>query len=246
MPSLRDQQGVLQAAILAVEENAPILSRSRSPRLAIYRHGYRARLAGALRMNYPVLARVLGEDAFERMAGDYARASPSRRFSIRWHGADLHRFLPDAPLADLARMEWALGTAFDAADVTAADADLLARIPVAEWPGLRLGLHPSVSVLSMAWAVEGQWEAMREAGALAVPAAPEAHAHTLLAWRRDLQAQWRIASVAEGAALLALGARGTLQEACEAFREDDALAVGTWFAGWIHEGLLVALDGAPA
>ena len=243
MPSLRDQQGMLQAAILAVEENAPILSRQRSPRLAIYRHGYRDRLAGALRLNYPRLARLLGAEAFERIANDYARASPSRHFSIRWHGAELHRVLPDPALADLARMEWALGLAFDAADAAPLDGDLLARIPVAEWPGLRLGLHPSVSVLSMEWAVAATWEANRD-DTVAGAEAPRAYPHALLAWRKDLQAHWRIASVAEGAALLALGARGTLQETCEALAENDAVAIGAWFAGWIHEGMLVALEGA--
>ena len=244
MPSLRDQQGMLQAAILADEENAPILSRQHSPRLAIYRHAYRARLAGALALNYPVLARVLGDEAFQRLAGEYAHAWPSRHFSIRWHGVELHRFLADPALADLARMEWALGAAFDATDAAPLDAGFLAQFPVAEWPGLRLALHPSVSVLPMRWAIEAQWQAMREDDVCAVPAAPQAHVHTLLAWRKDLQAHWRIASVAEGSALLALGARGTLQETCEALGEDDAADVGAWFAGWIHEGMLVALEGA--
>ena len=242
MPSLRDQQAMLQGAILAREECAPILSRLHSPRLAIYRHGYRARLAGALRLNYPALARLMGDEAFETMAGDYARAFPSRTFSIRWHGAELHRFLTDPALADLARMEWALGTAFDAADAVALDGVGLTRIPVAEWPGLRLGLHPSVSILSMAWAVESQWAALQE-DAGAVAKTPQAHVHTLFAWRKGLQAHWRIASAEEGAALLALGARGTLQEACEALAEDDAAASGAWFASWVHEGMLVALEG---
>jgi len=243
MPSLRDQQAMLQGAILAPEENAPILSRLHSPRLAIYRHGYRARLAGALRLNYPALAGVMGGEAFEAIAGEYARAFPSRAFSIRWHGAELHRFLDDPALADLARMEWALGTAFDAADCAALDGEFLARIAVAEWPGLRMRLHPAVSVLQMAWAVETQWQAMREepAGAAAGAAA---HDHALLVWRKDLQAHWRIASLAEGRALLALGARGTLQETCETLGEEEAVAIGAWFASWVHEGLLASAEGA--
>ena len=101
MPSLRDQQAMLQGAILAPEENAPILSRLHSPRIAVYRHGYRARLAGALRQNDPALARVMGDEAFETIAGEYARAFPSRTFSIRWHGADLYRFLDDLSRRDM-------------------------------------------------------------------------------------------------------------------------------------------------
>lgn len=238
MPSLLDQQRALQAAILAHEEHAPVLERSFSPRLAIYRHAYRARLAGALRLNHPMLAKLVGPEAFDRIAQDYAQAHPSRNFSIRWHGTDLGATLPDGPLADLARMEWALAAAFDAADAPALDKDGLAQVPVDEWPELPIALHPSVHVVSMGWAVEAQWEALRDE--IALPPPPEANAHALLAWRKQLQAHWRIASVEEGRALLALGARGTLQDACESLGEEDAAQVGAWFAAWVHEGMLVA------
>ncbi len=240
MPSLLDEQRALQAAILAQEEYAPLLERSFSPRLAIYRHAYRARLAGALRLNYPMLATLVGPEAFDRIAQDYAQANPSRNFSIRWHGADLATTLPDGPLAHLARMEWALAAAFDAADGPALEKDGLARVPVDEWPDLPLGLHPSVRVVSMGWAVEAQWEALRDE--VALPPPPEANAHALLAWRKQLQAHWRIASLEEGRALLALSARGTLQRVCETLGEEDAAQVGAWFATWVHEGMLVAVE----
>lgn len=240
MPSLLDQQRALQAAILAPEECAPVLDHSFSPRLAIYRHAYRARLAGALRLNHPMLAKLIGPQAFDRIAQDYAQAHPSRDFSIRWHGADLGAMLPDGPRADLARMEWALATAFDAADAPALDKDGLARVPVDEWPELLIALHPSLQVVSMGWGVEAQWEALRDE--IALPPQPDANAHALLAWRRQLEVRWRIASVEEGRALLALGARGTLQRACETLGEEDAAQVGTWFAAWVHDGMLVAVE----
>ena len=238
MPSLLDQQRALQAAILAQEECAPLLERSFSPRLAIYRHAYLARLAGALRLNYPMLAKLVGPEAFDRIAQDYAQAHPSRNFSIRWHGADLGTTLSDGPLANLARMEWALAAAFDAADAPVIDKDGLARVPVDDWPDLPLALHPSVRVVSMRWAVEAQWEALRDE--IALPPPPEANVHALLVWRKELTAHWRIASVEEGRAVLALGAGGTLQRVCETLGEEKAAQVGAWFAAWVHEGMLVA------
>lgn len=245
MPLLREQQRVLQLAILAEERFAPQLSRPEAPRLAVYRHAYRARLAGALRANYPALAKRLGDTEFERVAAEYARAHPSRHFSIRWHGARLAAFLGEGPLADLARMEWALGVAFDAPDASALDAGFLAQVPLHDWASLPLALHPSVSVLPMEWAVEGQWQVLREDGA-AAPAAPERYEHTLVAWRKSLDAHWRIATRAEGRALLALGAGGTLQHACEALGERQAESTGAWFAGWVREGMLVAVASPAA
>ncbi|HXZ48069.1 MAG TPA: DNA-binding domain-containing protein [Usitatibacter sp.] len=237
MPSLREQQRLLQLAILAEERFAPQLAREESPRLGVYRHGYRARLAGALRENYPALARAMGDEEFERVANDYARAHPSRHYSIRWHGHALAAFLAEGALADLARMEWALGIAFDAHDATSADAHWLARVPVDRWGELPLGLHPSVSVVPMRWAVEAGWQALRESEAGDVPP-PREHPHVLLVWRKALEAHWRIATDAEGRALLGLRAGGTLQRACEASGE-EAGRVGEWFAGWVREGMLV-------
>ncbi|HSN20698.1 MAG TPA: putative DNA-binding domain-containing protein, partial [Usitatibacter sp.] len=117
MPSLHDAQRALQRAILA---DAPVAEGmlSAGSRPGIYRHAYRARLAGALAANYPALAAALGAAAFRELAERYARMHPSRRYSIRWHGDRLAEALDDERLADLARMEWALGIAFDAPDET--------------------------------------------------------------------------------------------------------------------------------
>ncbi|MEP7068399.1 MAG: DNA-binding domain-containing protein [Usitatibacter sp.] len=244
MPSLRDRQTSLQAAILADGADASPASMHDSPAVAVYRRAYRARLAGALRLNYPVLAELLGEQEFRRVADDYARAVPSSHYSIRGHGSDLWRSL-DGARADLARMEWALGSAFDAPDAPPLAVGVLAAIPVNHWAGLPLGAHPSVAVLSMSWAVEAQWEAVRAGGVMAA-APPEEHAHALLVWRKNLQSHWRIASLQEARALRELDERGTLQRACDTLAEADAEAVGGWFSGWVQEGMLVAKAGAHA
>jgi len=238
VPSLRERQRLLQLAILAEEHLVPPLSRAEFPRLALYRHAYRARLAEALRTNFPVLARVMGDAAFGRMANDYARARPSRRYSIRWHGDGLAAFLGDGPLADLARMEWALGTAFDAPDAQAIDAHFMARVPVEAWAEMPVALHPSARLVAMEWSVESQWQSIRDDPG-AQTAAPRREGHVLLAWRKGLEAHWRIASIEEGRALRALHAGGSLLHACEAMADSaEAARVGEWFAGWVAQGML--------
>jgi len=238
MPSLLERQRALQRAIVTDDpQRWPS-----APRIGIYRYAYRARLANALRANYPTLARMMGEDEFRALAEGYARAHPPRHFSIRWHGHALAEHLPEGPLADLARMEWAIAEAFDAPDAEAIDAERLAGVPVDGWADLPLALHPSAEVLAMQWAVESAWEGLRREPR-AEPPEIERRPHALLVWRRNLDAHWRIAGADEARALLALDGGGTLGHACEAMGEGAGDRVGAWFAGWVHEGLLAA--GTP-
>ena len=222
MRSLRECQARLRAAIVAPRRHA-------DAGLEIYRHAYGARLAETLRKNYPVLAQRLGHESFTRLARRYADAQPSHHFNIRWYGGQLWRELRGA-YADLARMEWALGLAFDATDAAPLTWDHMKAISVDEWPSVPLALHPSTQILAMSWAAEDIWQGTSDTH--------RRHEHALLVWRKELQAHWRIATRPEAAALRALRP-GTLADACRALPDADAAQVGTWMAGWIREGMLV-------
>ena len=238
MPSLHEQQRALHAAIVADR-----LPAGAGAREGVYRHAYRSRLAGALRTNYPVLASAVGDEVFEVVANAYARARPSRHFSIRWHGADLAAALPHPPSQDLARMEWALGVAFDAPDAAAFTEAEIARLPVESWSAIGLALHPSLQVIEMAFDVEPLWERVRAQGSGPSPP-PVEHAHALFVWRRQLEAHWRTASLEEARALCLLHAHGSLEALCETLGDDGAQQAGAWFAGWVREEMLVAAGAA--
>src|SRR6185369_6628626 len=131
---LTAQQRALQHAIVARAGGDALLRAlpGREPLLRIYQHAYTARLAGALRDNFGVLPQVMGDDAFDALALAYIAAHPSRHPSIRWFGDKLPEFMaahenlvPHPALVDLARMEWALRSAFDAADAAPIDAGAL-------------------------------------------------------------------------------------------------------------------------
>jgi hypothetical protein len=237
MRSLREAQRRLQAAILAEEAGD-----ADDPGLAVYRHAYRARLRGALRANYPALARAMGDERFAEVADRYARARPSRRASIRWHGERLAGVLTDARLVDLARLEWALGMAFDAPDAVPLDPSDLAEVPVSEWDSLRLAPHPSVRILGLHWEIEPHWRRLRD-GEPGPEEPPRPRRHTVVVWRRALEACWRQATYREGRALVALRMHGTLAAVCARTDEAGAKRVGAWFAGWVRDGLLVRATG---
>ena len=201
-----------------------------APAIAVYCQAYTARLVGALRDNFEILARALGDAAFEALAHAYIVAHPSRQPSIRWFGDQLTVFMdqrlaaddgvvPHPALADLARMDWALRGAFDAADAPVITRGALAALPPDDWPGLRLVLHPSVRQLALHWAVQGAWHALRAAADHADGAAngaangadtsdsdaelpaPAEHAHALLVWRQGLETRWRSLAAPEAALL---------------------------------------------
>ena len=120
-------------------------------RLEIYAEAYRLRLVEVLTDQYPALSGWLGPEDFDRLAIGYIDACPSRNFSVREFGAVLGDFLShmspyqERPaLAEMARFEWALAGAFDAADIPSLQHEDLASIPAPEWPFLELLFHPGV------------------------------------------------------------------------------------------------------
>ena len=187
--------------------------------LAVYRHAYRARLVGALRDNYPVLAQVMGDADFDALAAAYIQARPSTFASIRWYGDGLAEFMaseaePAHPaFIDVARMDWALRGVFDAADDEPQRIESLQQLPAEAWPTLCLQPRASARCLLLDWAVEPAWAALarhaqqREAGAVEeepeLPA-PEPLVHRLLAWRPQLETRWRSLDADEGALVAAV------------------------------------------
>ncbi|MEP6503357.1 MAG: DNA-binding domain-containing protein [Betaproteobacteria bacterium] len=230
-----------------------------APRLNVYRDAYRVRLVEALRSNYPVLQRVLGDDDFATLGQAYLADHPSREPSIRWFGHRLCEWLdarlavdPDAlphpALADLARMEWAVCSSFDAADAEPVAHEVLAALAPADWPSLRFAPHPSVRVLRLQWAVEPLWHILTD-NEDAVTEPPEALAHDLLVWRRGLDSRFRSLEADEADALAACLGGMRFDALCGRVAETsaadaaDAVAgrVVAWLSQWVATGLLVSV-----
>lgn len=218
-----------------------------APRIDIYRNAFFARLRAALKENYPVLHRVLGDDAFDKLAEVFIIARPSRTPSIRWFGSELPDFLdqhnelvPHPALIDLTRMEWALCTAFDAADAVRVEvADLLALDP-ADWPTLRFRPHPSLRLIHLGWAVEPLWSALStDENAATEP--PGALDHHLLIWRGADQTHWRSVEHFEARILAACIASQSFSEICALGATETGAQAAAAVAGhlriWVDAGL---------
>ena len=209
-------------------------------RLFIYGDAYRLRLIEALEHSFPVLAQLLGEAEFQAMAAKYVAAHESTYFNIRWYGEN---FLADGPplLAEMARWEWAMAHAFDAADADPLLTSDLAEVAPEEWAELRFDWSPSVQVLVLEWNVPQLWKAVTEGGERPEPSLEPA---TYLIWRRELQIYFRPLAPEEAAVVAASLAGHSFGELCvllcEHLDESEASqhAAG-YLRGWVESGLLV-------
>ena len=114
-------------------------------RLQIYAGMYPLRMHDALRSDYPALAELLGERAFEKLVADYVAVHPSRSFTLARLGDRLPEFLAGwgSPRrrglrTDVARLERAGAQVFDAEETVPMDAEAVRGVPAADWLHARL------------------------------------------------------------------------------------------------------------
>jgi hypothetical protein len=172
MPSLREAQeafarGLLDAAGTAVLSHlAGARGMDAATGLAVYRNNTFSNYRGALREAYPVVLRLVGEDFFGQAADDFIRVVPSAFGDVNAYGAEFGDFLADYPgaiglayLPDVARLEWAVHSAFQAIDADAMDIAGLAAVPAERLDSLRFALHPSAALVVSPWPILAIWRA---------------------------------------------------------------------------------------
>jgi len=235
-------ESILPSSRLAPEE-----------RVAIYSRMYFARLYECLSEDYPALVKLAGHETFGKIVRAYLREHPSRHYSLNFLGRKLPDFL-DGPvrvprralLADVARVERAIGESFDAAaspSMTPAD---MALVPPAAWESGRIRLTETLRLLPLSHRANAIVSACRQGKPL--PALGRAKSWVAVyrkdwtVWRADLTEPMHAVLVAlrDGqplGAALAAGARhfeGTPQEM--------QAEVHRWFGEWASEGIFAAVE----
>lgn len=149
-----------------------IAARLRSPgnkqarqRLDIYRNAYFIRLERALAHDFPVSERILGQNRFARLAGDYVLAHPSCSPSLRNLGHKFASWLRRQQTqihGELATIEWAVMQVFDGPDVAPSDPDCLQSFSPADWPRFEITLLPTLTFLQLSSNADRVWLAKGE------------------------------------------------------------------------------------
>jgi hypothetical protein len=213
-------------------------------RLNIYANMYFFRLLGVLRDDYPCLVKLIGDDRFHNLVTTYLQVCPSDNPSIRHVGGRLPGFLAghdigEPAAADLARLEWERGLAFDAADGPELEAAALAATPAERWGELRFALVPSYRGFEVASQVHLLWQALdRDQEVPALSPRPT----EILVWRRGFTVYHRTAAQGERRLLEMVAAGAPFAVLCEELHQahGDAAVTAAFqlLKSWIDQGIL--------
>jgi hypothetical protein len=172
MPTLLETQQAMFRALLFRDTDDAAVQVAGGPflpdeRLDIYRNTLLSSLTSALRISYPAVYRLVGEEFFEGAAQLFIQAHPPQSAYLNAYGAQFAEFLAQFPpasglpyLADVARLEWAVNGALHANDATPLDGEALAAVAGAPADRLVLLCHPSLSLLHLDWPAEAIWRAV--------------------------------------------------------------------------------------
>ncbi|MEA2835973.1 MAG: hypothetical protein QOD89_523 [Bradyrhizobium sp.] len=142
--------------------------------VAVYRNNVMSSLSKVLTARFPVVRRLLGEDRFLESIRRFIAAEPPRSPLLLEYGDAFPEFLRGVDddvgyIADVAELEIARGKAYHAADATPLPPRAFAAIPAERLAGLRLILHPSVSLLQSRFPIVSLWHASQDSGDATLP-----------------------------------------------------------------------------
>jgi hypothetical protein len=235
MSGLADFQRRFQAGLMAGDLAALTGEVARTPGLAVHAHAARAMLVEGLADNFAKTLHWLGGEAFTALALDYAAITPSSSWTLAGYGDDFPDFLrrtqrDDPEVAELAALDWALRTAFAAADPQPAQ---WAQAPDIDWDTLRLKLVPGAALLAFATNADAIWAAIPDR-----PIAPVAATGWVLVWRDGPEPRFRRLERTEGDLLAAMAAGQRFGRACDACGATSLMITG-WLQTWLSAGLVV-------
>lgn len=255
---LAELQNAFQAHVLLgdrqIEALVPGTERfDTTTRLEIYDNAYVARLNEALAETFPALRFALGESKFDALTRAFALKMPPSRFSIRYYGSELARFIATEQagtkarvLSELALWEWTLSEAFDAADAVALTSTDLERIEPAQWPQIRFQLLPSVRRICLRTNAVRWWQAA-SASARRPSRWHSQRATEWVVWRPQLTTHFRSLPSDEAWALDVVARGETFASVCEGLVKFHRVTAAptqaaTLLRSWLQGGLIAGVE----
>lgn len=252
----------LQDAFLAClhDDDAPLppgLDAPRAAGMAVYRNGYRARLLDVLADSYARTARLVGAEAFHQAAAHHLIAHPPSTWTIDRAGegfADTcaELFAHDPDVAELAWLEWAMQSAFTAADEAplthAGFAAATAGFDAADWEQLVLVPIAGTALRPVSHDLPRLWRSLADDSAQARVEPLEAR-HWLLVWREGEEAVFALLPDHEGEALNAALQGASFDDICTRLADRlapdaAAAAAGAILNHWLELGLIGSARGS--
>jgi len=243
-------QGEFAAALLDAEKPVPgsVTSHTRRApvkRFGVYRNNVVAGLVNALRVRFPVVEKIVGEEFFAAMARVFALTHPPRSPLLMLYGDTFTDFIAtfeptsDLPyLPDVTRLEIARTRAYHAADAEPIDPARLRSFDSQELGQIRVTLHPSTQILRSRHPIVTIWA--MNSGEVELGPIDENEPEDALVMRRQLDVAVRKLPPGGAAFLQALSVGAALGKAVESAGADhpqfDLIAN---LAGLIGSGAMI-------
>jgi hypothetical protein len=170
MPTLLELQTAMRQSLVhhdSTAASAMLAAHVAPDRLDIYRNTFLLTLTKALRLCFPAVQKLVGEEFFEGAAQVFIAERPPRAAWLDQYGAGfpdfLREFVPAASvpyLGDVAELEWAVNCALHAADTEPLDAAMLAAVAPENQGRIRFVAHPSIAVLQVSYPADAIWRAV--------------------------------------------------------------------------------------
>lgn len=162
-------EALFRKALTEPDLKAPVglsdsAGRPAGARFDVYRNNVVVSLIEALHTGFPVLAKLLGKENMDGLAGQFVRAHPPTSPVMMFYGEDLPDFISTLPplshlgyLPDVARLELALRRSYHAADDTPIAPEALAELTPDALFASRVSLAPSVRIVCSGWPIHDIW-----------------------------------------------------------------------------------------
>jgi hypothetical protein len=242
MQSLLEQQREFAVNLMA--------SRPSGDGFDAYRSNVFGNWAGALACAYPIVRKIVGEEFFDGMAREYARAHPSASGDLNEYGARLPEFVAafahtqDLPyLPDVARMEWLAHRAYYAVDPVPFDFKAVLAVDSDRHADLRPRLAASCALMASNWPLGRIWLVHQDDYGGAVDVDLRCGPDLILVHRPGWRAQLRSLAPGDFSFLQAALAGEALGPALEAAAAGDPdFDASMALISWIDAGVIVRLE----
>jgi len=221
-------------------------------RIAIYRNNVFGNYRNTLRQVYPVVLALVGEAFFDHAADIYAARYPSHSGDLNDFGGEFGDFLAEWPpsahlvyLRDVAKLEWAIESAFHAADAPLLDLQALAAVPPDRFSALRFDLQPASRIVDSPYPIQRIWEVNQKDYTGDQTVQLDAGGDALLVIRRDSAVELEPLSRGELVLLQDLAGGKPLGEAhVHALEAERALDLSAFLQRHVLGGTLVGFHAA--
>jgi uncharacterized protein len=167
MPTLLELQRAMRAAMVDRDDGAAVAMLAEdvpADRLDIYRNTFISGATRALRLSFPAVHRLVGDEFFEGAAFAFIAQHPPRAACLDDYGAAFPQFLQDFPpaapldyLSDVARLEWAVSRALHAPDPASLDLARLQALRPEDQARVCFVPHPALALLCAGYPADAIW-----------------------------------------------------------------------------------------